>query len=128
MNPQHLLPALFVSLLPTLVVAEDDHTACGLNESQAEEACGVNCLYVCLRLLEVPVTYSNLVATLPPMLGGVSVAEIERCARSKGLEVKTLKLSLNEILKLKTPAICMGNVGSKDGSLMATNHFFEHAE
>ena len=91
--------------------------------SSQEALCGVQSLFVSLRILRKPVAYEVIHAELPATKGGVSIAELERCARAHGVSTRCAKLTLREMSRLHDPLICLIPAYKNDPWLVISNHF-----
>jgi hypothetical protein len=80
--------------------------------------CGVNSLYVLLRMNHKPARYQEVEAALPVTPEGTNIADVRRCAASFGLSTKVIKASPEALGDCPLPAI--GHIEEERGS---TGHF-----
>lgn len=85
-------PALRAALISILLLTPPPRAAAAGPEEATRPDCGVNALFVLLRLEGVPVTLDRLEATLPRRQpDGYSMAELAAAARSLGLSLEGVR-------------------------------------
>lgn len=68
-------------------------------------ACGPRAVYLLLNHLGIPATYAEIRDAIPLSDQGASIAELQRCLRSFGVECSIRRLNPTEMLTVRTPMI-----------------------
>jgi len=74
---------------------------------QTAPYCGVNCLYVFLRLNDLKVTQAELKKEVPTTLNGASMLDLQNAARHFGLETEVVAANPGELKSLRFPMIAL---------------------
>jgi ABC-type bacteriocin/lantibiotic exporter with double-glycine peptidase domain len=74
-------------------------------------SCGVNSLFVLLRLSDIPVIYENLSARLPLTEFGSNMLDMKRAAATFGCNARVLRLAPDDLDRLSDPVVAHLELG-----------------
>lgn len=118
--------ALFAVTLPAAGAERDDYRLRYQVPPTPARACGVDCLYTCLRALgNEGLSLADLEKQLPPGPQGVSLESIRSVCRANGVRATPVRTDLNQLKAITNPVILHVNdshylalLGWEDGRMI----------
>lgn len=72
---------------------------------RTQKQCGINALYMALRLRGYKVSYGEIETSLPVKAAGISIIDLRDCAKSFGADASILKVPIDQINSVPRPFI-----------------------